>query len=115
MNYSSLIEQVSGHITTTFSTSIARNLFYHNLKHTEMVVNNAGRIAGHYKLNDRDYFVVIAAAWFHDIGYNAGEAAEHELRGAGMAEEFLRLWGVFSATLMAFRNCILSTSMPQHP
>ncbi len=115
MNYSSLIEQVSNYITGTFTDHAGQALYYHNLKHTEQVVNNAGRIATHYKLNDRDYFTVIAAAWFHDIGYNLGQTAGHEATGAALADDFLRPRGVDEPTLLAIRNCILSTQMPQRP
>ena len=44
------------------------------------------QIADHYQLNERDFFIVTTAAWFHDIGYLNG-AENHEEKGAEMAQD----------------------------
>jgi predicted metal-dependent HD superfamily phosphohydrolase len=95
-----------------------RKLFflpYHNAIHTEKVVEAAHKIASHYELNDHDNFVVMVAAWFHDLGYYSGEGHGHEQRGADMAMEFLKDENVDKATLTQIKKCIMATQMPQKP
>ena len=115
MNYYSLIKLVDNYITGIYSNDTDKELFYHNLVHTQQVVANAAKIATFYKLNEKDYFIVITAAWFHDIGYYIGEATGHELIGAEMAASFLKDKGVEEEAIMAIKNCIMATRMPQRP
>jgi predicted metal-dependent HD superfamily phosphohydrolase len=77
-------------------------------------VNAAVEIANHYRLNDLDYFIVVTAAWFHDIGYYT-DPARHEERGAEEATIFLKRKGVEETTVQTIANCIRATRMPQTP
>src|SRR5690606_14817504 len=67
-----------------------------------------------YQLSDHDYFVVVAASWFHDMGY-LFDCNPHEERGAQMAIDFLGERGVDQETIEQVRGCILATKMPQRP
>ncbi len=115
MNYYSLIKLIDNHVTDIYSGDTSRELFYHNLLHTQQVVGNAAKIATHYKLNEKDYFIVIAAAWFHDVGYYSGDAFGHEQTGADTAEAFLKDKGIDAETITAIKGCIMATRMPQSP
>jgi predicted metal-dependent HD superfamily phosphohydrolase len=114
MNYLETIDQVKAHAAALFHTKKDNRLIYHNLQHTEMVVKAVVKIANHYKLSDQDFFVVTAAAWFHDTGYLTS-FEEHEARGAESAREFLNGKGMDPAVIELVVNCILATKMPQHP
>jgi hypothetical protein len=48
----------------------------------------AKQLAQHYQLNERDYFIVVASSWFHDLGYTM-DRANHEVNGADSAGKFL--------------------------
>lgn len=74
----------------------------------------ASQIADHYQLNERDYFIVVSAAWFHDAGYYV-DYSDHESRGADLAATFLHGQGVEEAVIDEIRQCILATRMPQAP
>lgn len=115
MNYVQLLDEVKQEVTDFFQTHPNPGLAYHNLAHTESVVAHAGQIGRHYQLNDQDLFIVTSAAWFHDIGYNISDVKEHELRGTEMAETVLKTKGVDEEAIVAVRNCILATCMPQSP
>ena len=115
LNYYSLIKLIDNHVTDVYSGNTSRELFYHNLLHTQQVVGNAAKIATHYKLNEKDYFIVIAAAWFHDIGYYNGDAVGHEQTGADTAAFFLKDKGIDEETISAIKGCIIATRMPQSP
>jgi len=115
MNYSSFIEQVENYIRSKNKENLSPELPYHNIRHTEQVVAYTRKIANHYKLEDKDFFIVIAAAWFHDCGYYSGVITNHEQRGADMASSFLRTLDIAELTIEAIANCILATKMPQSP
>lgn len=115
MNYQQLLEQVKHHVIRFFKSRGEAKLIYHNLEHTESVVSNTSRIARHYNLGDKDFFVVMTAAWFHDAGYFNGDAKEHEARGAEIAAAFLKENGVDEETIQSIKDCILATKVPQSP
>ncbi len=114
MNYYTLLDEVKQYVTTFFHTHANDKLVYHNLVHTENVVNAAIEIGNHYRLNDVDYFIVVTAAWFHDIGYYT-EPGRHEEKGAEEAAVFLNRKGVDATTVETVANCIRATRLPQNP
>jgi predicted metal-dependent HD superfamily phosphohydrolase len=116
MNYDLLTGQVEEYVNEYFGSNGKEQLLYHDISHTRAVVAAAKQIAGHYGLRDHDLFVVLAAAWFHDMGYcTSGTGIMHELKSAGLAEVYLKEKGVDASTIAAIENCVLATKMPQHP
>lgn len=115
MNYAQLLEEVKQEVTHFFQLHENPGFTYHNLAHTERVVTNAGLLARHYQLDDKDFFIVTTAAWFHDTGYYINGATDHELRGTEMAAAFLQKKGVDESIITAVQNCIMATSLPQSP
>jgi len=115
MNYAELIDEAGVYVSQYMTTHRNDNLVYHDLEHTRSVVGSAIQIANHYQLSDEDFFVVVIAAWFHDAGYYNGPVAQHEQRGASMAEGFLTGKGVKPEIALAVTGCILATVMPQRP
>ena len=115
MNYRQLLEQVKQYTTHLFRSKDTHELIYHNLEHTQMVVAHAEQIATHYQLGERDFFVVMTAAWFHDTGYLTGEPADHEVRGSDIAAKFLKNIAIDEETIEGVRQCILATRIPQSP
>jgi predicted metal-dependent HD superfamily phosphohydrolase len=114
MNYYTLLDEIKQYVTSFFHTHTNDKLIYHNLAHTENVVNAAIEIANHYRLSDQDYFVVVTAAWFHDIGYFI-EPSRHEEKGAEEAAAFLKRQGIDETTIQTVGNCIKATRLPQDP
>lgn len=114
MNYREILDQLRSHVANVFHAKNDVRLIYHNLNHTEQVVENAVKIANHYQLSDEDFFIVTAASWFHDLGYFF-DCQHHEASGAGLATEFLKEKGVSAEVIDKVVNCILATKMPQNP
>lgn len=114
MNYLEVLDQVRAHVASLFHAQKDDRLIYHDLVHTENVVKAVVKIANHYQLADQDFFIVNAAAWFHDTGYLI-DFKEHEARGAENAAAFLKDKSVDPAIIEQVVNCILATKMPQHP
>ncbi len=115
MNYSRIIEQVKQYVIQFFKANGDQNFSYHNLAHTENVVSNSAKIAAHYHLEEKDLFIVLAAAWFHDAGYFSGDPVGHEMRGAEIAATFLKGKNIDADTIQATQDTINATRMPQSP
>lgn len=115
MNYIQLLEKVKLYLRAYYTEHLNEEIVYHNLEHTEDVVESVSVLANHYMLSDHDLFVVLTAAWFHDAGYYNGPVSGHEQRGAGLASGFLKQQGVDDATINTIEQCILATVMPQRP
>jgi predicted metal-dependent HD superfamily phosphohydrolase len=113
MEYSTILEQAQHYVRNYFDHHVNEKLVYHNLKHTERVVEAATEISQHYQLGDADFFTVTVAAWFHDIGYLSGDSKGHEERGARMAQAYLQGTGVEKAVIEAVCRCIVATQLPQ--
>jgi predicted metal-dependent HD superfamily phosphohydrolase len=113
MDYNNILEQAQHYVKSYFDNHVNEKLVYHNIKHTEMVVDAARQIGQHYQLNDADFFAVVVAAWFHDLGYFTGEPVGHEERGAKMAQSYLEGTGVERAAIEAVCRCIIATKLPQ--
>lgn len=114
MDYKQLQIDVEEHVNNYFNTHKDSRLIYHNLNHTKDVVKEAQEIANHYQLNDEDFFIVTAAAWFHDTGYFA-DVFNHEVKGAELADNYLESLGVNKEIRTKVSDAILSTKIPQKP
>ncbi len=115
MEFHALSQKVQQYIQGYFEANANTKLVYHNTTHTENVVKAVVQIANHYQLNDHDFFIVTAAAWFHDMGYYIGDGSDHEAKGAAMAEDFLKQIAVDEPSIEQVKKCILATKLPQRP
>lgn len=114
MQYREILDQLRTHVSNLFQSHQDKRFVYHNLDHTEQVVENAVRIANHYQLPDQDFFTVIAACWFHDIGYFY-DCTQHESKGISLAADFLKEKGMDQEIIDQVGGCIKATMMPQRP
>jgi predicted metal-dependent HD superfamily phosphohydrolase len=114
MDYKTLLKKVEHYASDAFFHSDMEKLPYHNLKHTQSVVSYSRQLAHHYQLGERDFFVVVASAWLHDLGY-AIDRANHEAEGAESGGVFLSNLGVPAADIETIKGCILATKLPQNP
>jgi predicted metal-dependent HD superfamily phosphohydrolase len=112
MNEQQLLEQVREHVLNYYHIHDTSSLIYHNQRHTEDVVAAAGKIANHYQLNDHDFFIVMAAVWFHDTGYLT-HLKDHEEESARLAGVFLIEHKLDAADIKLVKACIMATKMPQ--
>ncbi|QHS56643.1 HD domain-containing protein [Mucilaginibacter sp. 14171R-50] len=114
MKYPELLRQIREYALAYHKTHADAKLVYHDKAHTEGMVAAAAQIGNHYQLTDRDFFIVQAAAWFHDLGYMV-DIAHHEAQSAVLAENFLRKHDADEADIEQIKTCILATQMPQNP
>ncbi|MBS7564633.1 phosphohydrolase [Mucilaginibacter sp. Bleaf8] len=114
MNYQETLDRVKQYVLSYYAGQDTKMLVYHNLTHIQEVVKSATQISNHYQLNDRDFFIVIAAAWFHDTGYFVN-MQQHEEESARIAEGYLRSEHIDEAIITEVKGCIMATKMPQAP
>lgn len=114
MQYREILDQLSAHVAGLFHANDDARFIYHNLHHTEQVVENTVKIAGHYQLSDQDFFIVVAASWFHDLGYMF-DWRQHEAKGASLVTAFLQEKGMGKEIVDQVSGCIMATRMPQNP
>lgn len=113
IDYNTLLRDIEEHVQSYFDEH-RLDLEYHNKLHTERVVKAAKLLADHYGLSDRDRFIVLASAWFHDLGYYTCREG-HEESGAECAGQYLTKKEVEPVLLSEIKACILSTRVPQKP
>lgn len=109
-----LEERVEKFVRRTFTHALPPTFSFHNLAHTEEVVEGVLEIGTAEGLSAAELHIATLAAWFHDIGYT--EAYErHEEAGASIARHFLTAEGCPFAFIERVASCIMATKMPQTP
>ena len=82
-------------------------IMYHDLTHTQQVAAAAAQIANHYHLNDNDFYIVLTAAWFHDVGYFI-DMQQHEATSAEYIANYLRGKQIDETVINGVTYCFLS-------
>jgi predicted metal-dependent HD superfamily phosphohydrolase len=106
---------VKEYVTDLFTRFTPPYLVYHNLVHTENVVNHAMEIAKYYQLDERANFILNVAAWFHDAGHLVAEMEVHEEAGIKMMKFFLEKENIDDTLIQTIAQCIMATKYPPDP
>ena len=116
MWYRKLLD-VEVYVRSLFEGNAHPHLIYHNLDHTLTVVKRAGEIAAQCALGGYQQFVLLTAAWFHDVGQLFAHMHEHEEKSVEVMRAYFAVQhpGESEATLQAIAQCILATRMPVCP
>ena len=110
-----LLSAARKYVLDVFTHKVNPNFVFHNLEHTEDVVEACSYMADYYKLEEDDRLVLMLAAWFHDTGYTSGNAAGHEQESIKHATQFLKNQGLEDTIIQRIASCIEATRMPQSP
>ena len=112
---SQLLNAARTYVTDVFQHKVKPEFVFHNMEHTEDVVEACSHMADYYQLNEEDRLVLMLSAWFHDVGYSGGQAEGHEELSVQMATQFLQTRQVDGAIIQRIASCIQATRMPQSP
>lgn len=115
MDYGTIYKKTEQYVTDLFHREQNPLLVFHNLDHTEYVVNKTKEIAGHYELSEKDMLVVFVSAWFHDTGYLFVPAATHEAKSVKVMEAFMNDYKAPDDVIAEIRDCILVTKRNVQP
>lgn len=109
-----VLSQIQVFVELTFMEYPVPELCYHTLDHTREVVKRCDEIATHLGIDEHDHQLLLAAAWFHDIGHLFGSQEGHEERSASLMFQFVD--GKISQTdAQKIEQLILATLYPPHP
>lgn len=109
-----ITQETEEFVRDLFKNKIKKGLTYHDIIHTEYVVNQAKIIGQRSGLSDEEINTVIVAAWFHDSGFVV-HSKGHEQESQKIARQFLSSKGVAEDLIKKVVNCIEATRMPQDP
>lgn len=114
-SYKALFKSIEEYVTNLFEEHPDERLVYHNLSHTQYVVDKTTEIAGHYPLSEKDMVVVFAAAWFHDTGYLFTDPRHHEEKSAELMRTFLQTQQAEESIIDEVAGCIMATKHGTSP
>ncbi|CAN5200684.1 hypothetical protein BH09BAC2_BH09BAC2_19590 [soil metagenome] len=115
MNYNNLYKKIEQYVTGLFHTMHNDTLVFHNLKHTQQVVERTKEIAGHYNVDEEGMLVLFAAAWFHDTGHLFTEPSKHEVMSAEVMKKYMVEQGATPEVISQIEKCIMATKAPRNP
>ncbi len=72
-----IYKKIENHVEGLFDKMKDPSLIFHNLKHTQTVVDRTKEIAGHYHVSEKEMLILYTAAWFHDTGHLFTAPAKH--------------------------------------
>jgi predicted metal-dependent HD superfamily phosphohydrolase len=115
MDYNEAESHIGQYVTGIFEFHGKEQFPYHNLLHTQSVVQHAVEIATFYTFSEEELFIVKTAAWFHDIGHLTGGIQDHEARGVQMMQDYFQQYRMPGAPIPFIAGCIMATRFPPHP
>ena len=89
-------------------------LYFHNIGHTQNVVQAAIEIASKSGFDTTQTEIVTLAAWFHDCGYTR-TYDQHEEASKTIAQAFLQNHQYPAHQIAEVLRCIDATKFPQNP
>ena len=104
-----LYKKIENYVTGLYDTLQDDTLVFHNLKHTQSVVDRTKEIAGHYHVNEKEMLILYTASWFHDTGYLFTEPAKHEAMSADVMKKFMADHTNDTELINEIAQCIMAT------
>jgi predicted metal-dependent HD superfamily phosphohydrolase len=111
---SEILLKTEAFVVDLLSTKLDPKYLYHNLKHTQRVVQSTNELLEAHKLPDKEKEVLLLASWLHDTGYTKGHEA-HESSSSKIAKEFLEKEGYDEEGTHKVQDCIMATQMIYEP
>lgn len=111
---SALIVEVEKYVYSLLSEKLHSNYLYHNLAHTQRVVEKTREISANLEVTVIDVENLEIAAWFHDVGFiESGD--NHEEKSVKIAVDFLKSHKLSEDRLQVITGLILATKMNSVP
>lgn len=111
---SQLLQAVETYATDLLSEKLDPRYLYHNLRHTQRVVQGTKDILTQHDPGPGEREALLAAAWLHDTGYTQG-SENHEEASCTIAREFLSSQDCGEAFIERVCTLILATRRYHNP
>ena len=109
-----LITETEKYVIHLLNEKLDNTFVYHNLGHTQLVVDKTKELAEISNLNETDKSNLIISAWFHDTGYTK-RIEKHEEESVKIATDFLKKHSVSEKDINNISSLILSTKLGYEP
>ena len=109
-----IIIEAEKYITSFFNKNLDTSFVYHNIAHTQRVVEKVKELIEESDLSDTEKQHLILAAWFHDSGFTK-TIDGHEKESVKIASDFLKLHKVSKENIDLITQLILATEMGYEP
>ncbi len=108
------IKEVEEYIKEIFKEKIPEEIIYHNIIHTDYVVNQAKLIGEKSGLSNEEMNILLVSAWFHDSGF-INSPVDHENGSKKIAQDYLSSRNIGQDIINRVLRCIEATKIPQEP
>ena len=109
-----ILQNAEFYVRELLATKLPGNRIFHNIQHTESVVNASNIICRNLNVTNSDKELVMLAAWFHDVGHVLTFHG-HELESQHIASTFLEKYDFPKKKIEQITQIIGATQMPQSP
>ena len=109
-----LIAKAELYVLHFLNEKLDNKYVYHNISHTQRVVEKTKEICENVTISDDDKENVIIAAWFHDAGFVKG-AENHEEESVSIATNWLKEQNASDDKIASVAKIILATKMDVEP
>ncbi|MBU3010269.1 HD domain-containing protein [Polaribacter vadi] len=111
---SELVSKAELYVLNFLSKNLDEKYVYHNISHTQRVVENTTEICENIEISEEEKDDVLLAAWFHDTGFIKG-SANHEEESVKIAVNWLQENEVNAKRIATISRIILTTKMGAKP
>ena len=109
-----IVKEAEAFVTKYLNEHLDSKFVYHNLAHTQRVVDKVIELTDDSELSDIEKHQLQLAAWFHDTGFTK-TIDGHEEVSANIASDFLKKHDVSDENIDVISNIILATEMSYSP
>jgi len=109
-----LVVEAEKYVISYINEHLDPNFVYHNLAHTQRVVEKVDELIKDSDLNDTEKGCLLVAAWFHDTGFTK-TIEGHEKESVKIATAFLKDHNVKEQDIKTITKTILATQMYYEP
>ncbi len=88
-----LLLNAEKYVFSLLTKELSGDFFYHNLSHTQRVVNATKELIVGENISEVDANILLLAAWFHDVGYTKG-VDNHEEASVRIVTNFLQEYNI---------------------
>ena len=105
-----LLLKTEKYVFSLLTKELDNDYLYHNLSHTQRVVNAIKELIVGENISEVDANVLLLSAWFHDVGYIKG-AENHEEASVRIATNFLEEYNIDDSIINTVSRIIRATKM----
>ena len=109
-----LLLKTEKYVFSLLTKELSNDFLYHNLSHTQRVVNAMKELIVGENISEVDANVLLLAAWFHDVGYVKG-GDNHEEASVRIVTNFLEEYNIDDSIINDVSRIIRATKMGAEP